>query len=201
MGRVRVRACSRTWEREESRTTARSTGARFSPPRACSTHQPTKHLSILSIPPSPSLVTSSPGSLCSHTRPYQPPNSLPLSLTVALNPKCSSRSLLGAIFLLSLDVSRLGQCCCSCCRRRRRRRRHHQCCCSRRRRLPRPRGLHYRVLQGGLWGCCGAWVSLCMDQEGGGGNCAALCSEDIQRGRTSPLGVRGCSVRAGRLFL
>lgn len=34
VGRVRVRACSRTQEREESRTTARSTGAPLSCPRA-----------------------------------------------------------------------------------------------------------------------------------------------------------------------
>lgn len=76
-----------------------------------------------------------PGSLCWHTRPSRPSNSLPLSLTVALNPKCSRRSLLGAIFLLSPVVSRLGHC---WCRRRR--------CC--RRRHSRLRGLHYRVLQG-----------------------------------------------------
>lgn len=85
----------------------------------------------------------------------------PITLTVALNPKCSRRSLLGAIFLLFLLVSRLGQRWCCCCRRRRRR-----CCRRRRRRLPRPRGLHYRVLQGGLCGRCGAWVSLIMNQEG-----------------------------------
>lgn len=47
----------------------------------------------------------------------------------------------------------------------------------------------------GLGSPC-AWI-----RRAGVGNCAALCSEDIQRGRTSPLGVRGCSVRAGRLFL
>lgn len=122
-----------------------------------------------------------------------------------MNPKCSRRSLLGAIFLLFLLVSRLGQCWCGCCRRRRRR------CCCRRRRLPRPRGLHYRVLQGGLCGRCGAWDSLIMNQEGRGitalPSAPGICSEASPRALgsgvqcwswpTSPLGGGGARFGGG----
>lgn len=177
----------------ESRTTAHSTGAHLIP-FAGRQHAPTQQALELSVKSSqpPKSCRFFPGSLCSHVCPSRPPNSVSLSLTVALNPKCSRRSLLGAIFLRFLVVSRLRQCC--CCRRRRR--------CCRCRRLPRPRGLHYRVLQGGLGGRRWAWVSLCMDREdGGGGNCATLCSRNIQRDRTSRLRVRGCSAGAWRPLL
>lgn len=146
VGRVRVRACSRIRETGKQDNCTQYRSPVF--PSAGMKHAPTHQALELSIYSSqPKSSRFFPGSLCCHTRPSQPPNSLPLSLTVALNPNCSRRSLLGAIFLLSLDVSRLGQCCCSC--------RRHRCCC-RCRLLPRPRGLHYRVLQGGRWGRGGA---------------------------------------------
>lgn len=117
------------------------------------THPPAQNLSLY---PRPQLLVTCSPEACKH--PSRPPSSLPLSLTVALNPKCSRRSLLGAIFLLFLDVSRLGQC---GCRRRLRD-------CRRRRRLPHPSVLHYGVLQGGLGGRCRTLVSLCMAREGEG---------------------------------
>lgn len=145
-------------------------------------------------PPPPTSGRCSPNSLCCHTRPSRPPSSLPLSLTVALNPKCSRRSLLGAIFLF-LVVARLGQrwCCCRRCRS-------YRC-----RRLPRPRGLHYRVLQGSLEGRCGAWVALCMDQKGRGiivlPTAPGICSEAAPRtlGSGGSVLERGdCSFSWGR---
>lgn len=180
MRRVLVRACSRTREGEESRTTTRSTGAPSSPRRrghGARINPPRTGAFCLVPPLPPASGRFSPNSLCCHTRPSRPPSSRPLSLTVALNPKCSRRSLLGAIFLFRV-VARLGQCCCCCCRR---------CRSYRCRRLPRPRGLHYGVLQASLEGRCGAWVSLCMDQKGRG----IIVLPTAQRGRTSHLGVAG----------
>lgn len=127
-----------------------------SPPlrRLTSTHRPTRNPSFQLKCPQPwsSHFTGGPS-----WHPHRPGHPTPvlLSLTVALNPKCSRRSLLGAIFLLFLGVSGLGQ----CCRRRRG-------CCRRRRRLPRPGELHYGVQRGGLGGRCGAAASQCRAPEG-----------------------------------
>lgn len=153
VGRVRVRACSPTGEREESRTTAHSTRAPTSPLRDrqhAPTHQALE-LSVLSSQPLKScrfpVARVGTHVLPSHPAPFPYHSLSPWTQSVAGGP-CSEP------FSSFLVVSRLGQCCC-CFRRRR--------CCRRCCRLPRLRGLHYRVLQWGLGGRCGAWISLCMD--------------------------------------